>query len=806
MGTLWQDVRYGARMLFKAPGFTLVAVLSLALGIGVNTTIFSMVNALILRPLPYEDAQRLVVVQQTQLKQGIRGGSVSFGDFVDWRNESSLFERIAAYSERSFNLAGEREPERVKGASVSADLFRTLGVSPVHGRDLLAAEDRPNAERVALISHSLWQRRFNSDLNLTGKTLKVNGENYSVVGVMPPNFKYPSNAELWTPLALDTTEADRGNHYLTCIARLKPGVTIEAAQAQLATIAQRLEAEHPATNKGWGVRVVSLREELIDEDARTVLVALLGAVLFVLLIACANVANLLLARSVSREKEMAIRTALGAGRTRVIRQLLTESVLISLAGGALGVLLAMWGIDLLVTAIPEQMPFWVRFDIDARVLLFTLSVSLLTGIIFGLVPALQASKPDLQVSLKEGSRSATEGVRRNRLRSLLVVSEIALTLVLLIGATLMMKSFMRLQEVAPGFDPKNVLTLQLWVQGPQYEQDEGRVRSFYSQAVERISALPGVQAVGAVSMLPLDGDSSTSSFVVENHPVPQGEEELAGHTVATPNFLSALGIPLLRGRDFAETDDENAPPVVIVNEWMAHRYFPNETAVGKRIRLGGPESRWRTIIGVVGDIKRLTLRDKEEAQLYFAHKQDSWNSMTIVVRTNLADPGSLSGAVRGAIWAIDKDQPIYNVRTMERVLAVSETIWVARVFGMLFAVLAGVALLLAVGGLYGVIAYSVSQRTHEIGIRMALGAKQGDVLRMVLGQGMVLVAAGLAVGLVGAFIVTRILASSLYGVMATDPVSFASIALLLAGIALLASYIPARRATRVDPMVALRYE
>ncbi|MEJ7576832.1 MAG: ABC transporter permease [Pyrinomonadaceae bacterium] len=806
MGTLWQDMRYGARMLFKSPGFTLVAVLSLALGISVNTTIFSMVNALILRPLPYEEAQRLVVVQQTQLKQGIRGGVVSLGDFVDWRNENSAFESIAAYYERSFNLAGENEPERVKGASISADLFRTLGVSPVHGRDLLAAEDRPNAERVALLSHSLWQRRFNSDANLAGKTLRVNGEDHTIVGVMPPNFKYPSNAELWTPLALDTAEADRGNHYLSCIARLKPGVTIEAAQAQMTTIAQRLEAEHPI-NKGWGVRVISLREELIDEEARMVLVALLGAVLFVLLIACANVANLLLARSVSREKEMAIRTALGAGRARVIRQLLTESVLISLAGGALGVLLAMWGIDLLVTAIPEEMPFWVRFDIDTRVLLFTLSVSLLTGIIFGLVPALQASKPDLQVSLKEGSRSATEGVRRNRLRSLLVVSEIALTLVLLIGAALMMKSFMRLQEVAPGFDPKNVLTLQLWVQGPQYEQDEQRVTSFYSRAVERIRALPGVKSVGAVSMLPLDSDSSSStSFAVENHPVPQGEEESAGHTVATPNFLSAIGIPLLRGRDFTETDDENAPVVVIVNNWMARRYFPNDDAVGKRIRLGGPESRWRTIIGVVGDIKRLSLRDKEEAQLYFAHKQDSWRSMTIVVRTNLADPGSLSGAVRGEIWAIDKEQPINNVRTMERVLAVSETVWVARVFGMLFAVLAGVALMLAVGGLYGVIAYSVSQRTHEIGIRMALGAQGRDVLRMVLWQGMVLVAAGLAVGLVGAFIVTRILASSLYGVTATDPVSFAGIALLLAGVALLASYIPARRATRVDPMVALRYE
>ncbi|MBA2339771.1 MAG: ABC transporter permease, partial [Pyrinomonadaceae bacterium] len=587
MSTLWQDVRYGARMLFKAPGFTLVAVLSLALGIGVNTTIFSMVNALILRPLPYEEPGRLVVVQQTQLRQEIRGGVVSLGDFVDWRNENSAFDPIAAYYERSFNLAGENEPERVRGASISADLFRTLGVSPVHGRDLLATEDRPNAERVALISHNLWQRRFNSDANLAGKTLKVNGEDHTIVGVMPPDFKYPSNAELWTPLALDTAEADRGNHYLSCIARLKPGVTIEAAQAQLSIIAQRIEAEHPATNKGWSVRVISLREELIDEESRTVLVALLGAVLFVLLIACANVANLLLARSVSREKEMAIRAALGAGRARVIRQLLTESVLISLAGGALGVLLAMWGIDLLVTAIPEQMPFWVRFDIDARVLLFTLAVSLLTGIIFGLVPALQASKPDLQASLKEGSRSATEGGRRNRLRSLLVVSEIALTLVLLIGAALMMKSFMRLQKVAPGFDPKNVLTLQLWVQGPQYERDEGRVRSFYSGVVERIKALPGVQAVGAVSMLPLDGGSSSTSFVAENHPVPQGEEESAGHTVATPNFLSAIGIPLLRGRDFAETDDENAPPVVIVNEWMARRYFPNDDAVGKRIRLGG---------------------------------------------------------------------------------------------------------------------------------------------------------------------------------------------------------------------------
>lgn len=803
MRTLLQDVRYGIRMLWKARGFTFVAVLSLALGIGANTTIFSMVNGLLVRPLPYREAERLVIVAETKPKQGIEESSMSFPNVTDYKNRSRSFESFAAFNRRHFNLAGENEPERVQGLSTSANLFATLGVMPAAGRDFLPEEDLPGAPPVVIISDNLWRNRLGSDRNVIGKTLRLNGENHTVVGVMPVAFKFPEWAEVWTPFALSVDESERGSHYLNCIARLKSDVSIEAAEAELSSIARNLENQYPETNAGRGTMIQPLREDLIGNEFRVVLALLLGAVGFVLLIACANIANLLLARAGARGKEFAIRTALGASRGRIIRQSLTESVLVAVMGGALGVLVAVWSLDLLVAQIPEQLPFWMRFDIDARVLAFTFFVSVLTGILFGLAPALQVSKPDLQATLKEGGRSSTEGIRHNRLRSLLVVSEVALALVLLIGASLMVRSFLHLQQVEPGFDARGVLTMQLWVQGAQYKEGK-RQTAFYERVIERLSTLPGVAAVGAVNVLPLNNDNySSTSFTIEGREVAPGDEPNANNGIVAGQYFKAIGIPILRGRTFTAQDTEDAPRVCIVNETLARRFFPGEEAVGKRIKHG---DELVTIVGVAGDVKQYELSQKPDDQLYFPHKQNPWATMSLVARTTTGDPTRLAAAARNEIWAIDREQPVYNVRTMERVIAESDAVWLQRLWGLLFGVLSGVALMLAIIGVYGVVSYSVSRRTHEIGIRMALGARGADVLRLVVGQGLILISIGIAVGLAGAFLITQALASLLYGVTTTDPLTFVFAPLALVIVALIASFIPARRATKVDPMVALRHE
>lgn len=805
MRTLWQDLRYGLRMLWKSRGFTAVSALSLALGIGANTMIFSMVNALIIRPLPYADAGRLYVLAGTQLQKGIEEGGLSYPDFVDWQEQNRSFESVAAFYDRGFNLAGEHEPERVEGSSVSANVFRVLGVAPALGRDFLSEEDQADAAPVVLISHGTWQRRFNSDLNVAGKTIRIDGRNHSIIGVMPDGFKFPEESEVWTPLALRNTEESRGTRYLNCVGRLRQGVMAEQAEAELRTIARQLEERYPISNGGWSAMVQPLREDLVGEEIRLFMSILLGAVGFVLLIACSNVANLLLARGAARQKEMGIRTALGAGRWRVVRQLLTESILVALMGGVLGIFIAMWGIDLMVASIPEQLPFWIRFDIDARVLVFTLIVSTMTGVVFGLAPALQASKPDLHSILKEGGRGSTEGIRRNRLRSALVVVEVALALVLLIGATLMIKSFLRVQEIAPGFNPQGVLTMQLSAQGAQYDEDDQKA-AFFTEVVRRIASVSGVRAVGATSSLPLGGNNSTTSLLVEGQTYPPGAEPSAAITAIAGNYFEAIGIPLLQGRVFTERDAKEAPRVVIINETIARRFFQNEEPVGRRIqRSNSPDSPWFTIVGVVGDVKRQELIERPEFQLYFPHEQNAWRAMTIVVRGE-GDPTGLTAAVRNEIWRVDKDQPVYSVQTMERVIAASEAVWIARLQGSLMGLLGIVALVLASIGIYGVIAYSVSRRTHEIGIRMALGAQTRDVLRLVVGQGLILISIGIVIGLAGAFLLTRAMASLLYGVTATDPVTFIVVTFVLFSVALLASYIPARRATRVDPMTALRYE
>jgi putative ABC transport system permease protein len=808
MDAVSQDVRYGVRMLVKHPGFTLAAVLCLALGIGLNTTIFSVVSAMLIRPLPYAEPEQLVALHETQIKKGTEWNPLSAHNLADWKEQGQVFEQVAAFQRRSFNFSTEDHPERLAGVRVNSTLFSLLGVSPVLGRDFRPEEDRPGGERVVLLGHSLWERRFASDPGVIGKTLLLDGEKYTVIGVMPPRFKFPEFAEVWAPLALDLSTTSRGEHALDAIARLKRGVSVEQAQAELSNVARRLEQQYPKTNRDTGALVRPLRAELVPEGVNVFLLTMLGAVIFVLLIACANVANLLLVRAGTRQREIAIRAALGAGRVRVVRQLLTESVMIALLGGGLGILMAFWGLDLVLASIPTEIPFWLSFEIDWRVLLFTFSISVLTGILFGLTPALRLSKPDLQETLKAGGRSATDGARQNRLRSALVISEIALSLVLLIGATLMIRSFLRMQQNDAGFDPANLLTMEFRLSGPNYEEDRQRT-AFIQQVAERIKALPEVEAVGVVNDLPLGDSYSTESFNVEGQPVPPSEAPETTMQTMTPDYLRAMRIPLVRGRAFEERELAESSPVVIVNETMARRFWPGGEAVGKRLRLGaGADAPWLTVVGVTADVKELYriggLDAKPPLQTYVLYPQAPYRSMMLAVRTKAGHPASITAAVTREIHAVDKNLPLFNVLTMKEVL--ERSVWLPLFYGRMFGAFAVLALFLAAVGIYGVMAYAVAQRTHEIGIRMALGAQSGDISKLVLRQGMALTLIGVAIGLLAAFALTRVLASLLFGVSATDPLTFAGVSLALALVALLACYIPARRAMKVDPMVALRYE
>ena len=798
------DFIFALRQLRKSPGFTFVAVLTLALGIGANTAIFSLVNGVLLRPLPYPDSQRIVSFEGRNPAQGINASNISFPDFVEWSKQSDLFAASVVYYTGNSNLAAENaEPERVPRAGVTADFFKVLKVQPALGRVFRAEEDQPGSVSVALISDGLWKRRFGSDPNIVGKQISVGAKPVTVVGVMPPAFDFPEQSQLWTPSAVNPNEEARDNRSFSAIARLRDGVDLARAQAQISAISARLAQQFPDTNKGWDARVSLLRDQLV-RAARAALLALLGAVGFVLLIACANVANLLLARAAGRQKEIAIRAAMGASRARIVRQMLTESVLLSAIGGTLGLLLSVWLTDLLRSILPEGAFRLDHIGVDYRVLGFALAISALTGFLFGLVPALQASKLDVSGSLKEGGRSG-EGHRQTSARNLLLIGEVALSLMLLIGAGLLIKSFLRLQEVRPGFNPHHVLVTSLALPGAKYK-DQQRPE-FFRRLAQRLEVLPGVQAVGGGITLPLGASNYEigRAFIPEGRSLTIDESKDASFSTITGDYFRALQIPLIAGRIFDPRDRADSPKTVIVNEMLAKRYFGSpQKALGKRLTIWRDEKFPREIVGVVGDTRTASLLEEGGAQIYVPHAQDTdWNFMALVIRT-AGDPAALAPALRREVLALDKDQPVYNVRTLDDVVA--NSIGAQRVSMQLFAVFALAALLLAAVGIYGVMAYSVTQRTQEIGIRMALGAQRSHVLRLVVRQGMTLATIGVAAGLIGAFGLTRVLATLLFNVGPTDPAIYCAISLLLSAVAFLACYLPARRAAQVDPIVALRSE
>jgi predicted permease len=813
MGTLMQDMRYGIRMLAKNPGFAFIAVLTLALGIGANTAIFSVVNAELLRPLPFRDSGRLVSVATANSRMHSSNGSTSYPDFMDWRSQNQVFEKMAAYTGATFTLTGQVNPAHLEGASVSSDTFDLLGVSPELGRTFQPGEDEPN-HHVVVLSDRLWKQQFGGDPGIVGRPITLDNSGYTVVGVMPANFRYPLQREpaaIWSTLSPlnETTDNSppmvqhRGAHFLTCIARLKPGVTLAQAQAAMDVIASSLSKQYPDTNKYMSVHLSSEQERLTG-SIRPALLVMMIAVGLVLLIACVNVANLLLARATTRGREIAIRTAMGAGRVRVVRQLLTESLLLAIVAGIFGAAFAIWGSEVLVRLSPENLPRVDEIHIDSWALAFTAGLSLLTGILFGLAPALQSTHSNIVEALKEGSLSMTAGRSRHGLRSSLVIVEMALALILLVSAGLLIRSLIRLQDVNPGFDPHKVMTASLDL--PDAKYSDPKKAEFFRQLIPQLEAIPGVQSAAAVFPLPMSGDEIRTSFQIEGRPVAKSDESHTSIRAVTPNYFGTMRIPLLRGREFTERDDASATKVLIVNQAFAQQFFPGENPVGKHILAGianAGEPPMREIIGVVGNVKFEDLTTEFSPESYIPYAQLQFGSLTIVVRSS-KDPEGLAKPIASVVQSLDKDLPTYSPKTVEQYL--DGTIAVPRFNTFLLAIFAALAMVLTAVGLYGVISYTVAQRTHEIGIRMALGAQPGDMMRLVVSQGMRLALFGVAVGLVAALGLTRFLSSLLFGVSSADPLSFAAVVAMLFTVVLLACYIPARRAMRVDPMVALRYE
>ena len=809
METIIQDIRYGFRLLVRRPAFTIIAVATLALGIGANTAIFSVVNAVLMRTLPYQEPERLVALWETNAQPGQETNDrneVAMGNFLDWRAQTSAIDEVAALNYSSVNLTGVAEPERIQGAVVTTNLLSTLGVQPAIGRGFVAEEERPDSQRTVIVSHGLWQRRFGSDPEFIGKTLTLNSNPVVVVGIMPPTFdlEYPitRQVDMWLPMRVAASNTDRQSHYLYVLGRLKRGVTLEQAQAGMNVLASQLQQQYPKTNSGRGANIVSLHQQLVGR-VQPYLRLLFAAVGFVLLIACANVASLLLARVTARHKEVAIRMAIGASRWRIIRQLLIESILLSSVSGLAGLLVAYWGTDLLVAMAPAEVPRLGEVGLRAPVFAWTLGVSMITGVLFGLAPALGASKPDLNESLKEGGRSAA-GTGRSRMRNILVVSELALALVLLIGAGLMIRSFARLQNVSPGFDPKNLLTMNISLPRQKYGEN-AKISSFFNRLLEGVGSVPGVEAVGGIDPLPLGGSDGTTGFVVEGAPPRAvGDRPEVGERTITSDYFNTMRIPLLKGRAFSESDREDAPRVVVINEALAQRFWPDEEAIGKRLGFRAKEPQiWHEVVGIVGNVKHRSLDADPKPELYFPYSQYPGTFMTLVART-ASDPVNAITAIRNQVLALDADQPVFDIKTMNERL--SKSIAVSRFIMLMLGAFATLSTLLAAVGIYGLMAYTVAQRTHEIGVRMALGAEASDVVKLVLGQGLKLVVAGVGLGVAGALSLTRLMQSLLFNLSATDPLTFIVISTILAGVALAACFLPARRATRVDPMVALRCE
>jgi len=806
MESLLGDIRYALRNLLRRPGFTLIAVITLAVGIGANTAIFSAIHALLLKPLPFPELDRVVAIWDKFPSRGVMHNEVTVANYLDWQSQTQSFEQLALYRWWNANLTGIDPPERIQGFLVTANYLDALGMKPIMGRNFFAEENQPGKDAVAIITHSLWQRRFGGDPNILNKTITINSVVRTIVGVMPEHFNFPKGGEVYAPLSM-TPELmkSRGSHGYYVVGRLKPGASIVSSQAEIDNIMARLEQQFPETNKGWGSTVFPIVADTV-RLYDTALWIMMAAVGFVLLIACANVANLMLARATGRQREIALRTALGASRWRIVRQLLTESVIVALIGGALGMLIGFWGIDALRAANPGDAarfaPGWYQLGINFPVLLFTLGLSVFSGIVFGLAPALQVSKPNLNDSLKEGSRQTSGS--SHRLRSSLVVLEVALSLMLLVGAGLLGRSFLALLKTDPGFNSDNVITMNLVLPVVKYKEESQRA-AFYQDLVQRVKANPGVESAALVNYLPLGGANSSDSYLVEGLPEPAPGQEYDGrYRVATPDYFRTMGIPLVRGRGFTDQDKAGATPVVIVNETLARKHWPGGDAIGKRIRFYGPLERapWLEIVGVVKDVKH-ELNIPIEPEYYLPHAQDSWSSMVLVARTSV-EPSSLAAALRQQVWAIDKDQPVFDVKTMQEVRSSSVALY--SFSSVMLGIFAVVALLLASVGIYGVMAFAVTQRTQEIGIRMALGARTVDVLKLVVKHGMKLALLGMVIGLAGSWAITRFLEKMLVGVEPTDVLTFSAVSAFLLLAAFVACYLPARRATKVDPLVALRYE
>lgn len=810
MESLVKDIKYGIRGLVKRPGFTVIALITLALGIGANTAIFSVVNAVLLRPLQFTDPEQLVIVWEEASYAGFPTNTPAPANFIDWKNQNQSFSDMAASAETSFNLTGDGEPERVTAYSVTANFFPLFGVQPLLGRTFLPEEDRPGANKVVVLSHSLWQSRYGGDRNILNRDIQLNGEKHTVIGVMPGGIQFlEREVRLWVPIAMSAEDmANRGGHYLVVAARLKPGVGLAQAQADMNGVMGRIAKDHPgATFDGkLGATVMPMREQIVGES-RSSLIVLLVAVAFVLLIACANVAGLLLARAVGRRREIALRVALGASRVRVVRQLLTESLLLATVAGVLGTVLAYWSFSFLQGLVPEQMALLASLKLDTRILAFTLLISIVTGIVFGLVPALQSANIDLNEALKQSSTRTTS---TGRLRSGMIVFEVALSLVLLVGAGLMIQTLFQLFRQYSVLEPEQVLTLRTILPREKYGELPQR-NNFYQQVLERVQHLPGVASAGYTTSVPLSWKGGTSGFFPEGlkTPIP-GMAYDSNHRQVSADYLKTMKIPLRQGRYFDGRDNAQSMPVAIINETMARQYWPGENALGRRFKIGDPddpERPWHEIVGIVGDVRQMGLDEPVKAEMYLPYQQINHNPWfmprDLAIRTT-GETSSLVGAVRQIVREVDPDQPISNVATMSEVLG--EEAAQQRMGMIMLAGFAALALLLASLGIYGVLAYFVTQHTSEIGVRLALGATPRNILFLVVRKGMVLTLLGIGIGLASAFVLTRLMSSLLFGVKASDPLTFIAVPLILAAVALLACAIPARRATKVDPMVALRYE